>query len=652
MKKLIVVMLLLCVGVTVQADLVGYYKFNDTLDDSAGSADGTFSDGTPTYEAGTSGSAITLDGVNDHVLLGTSSDYNFGADIDFSVALWVKTTGWMNDAALISNKDWNSGAATGWLIAGHGGGSGSWQWNYAVAGVSGRRDYDPAGPVLSDGVWHHICVTHDRDGLATFYFDGVEKGTKDISGLSAGSVDAGFPTVLGTDGNEGRVWKYWFGGAVDEVRIYNHVLTVAEVENAMNPDSAQNPSPKGENVQLDAQLSWEAGEVVPTGYDVYFGTDPNILNNPKVISDQLVMTYDPALDYATTYYWRVDVLDSTTSSVIDGATWTFTTKLLDTPPVVEAGDNVLTTLELAISLAMGGSVTDDETSTLTINGWEAFEALGGGGLTTKVTFADATDPATTATISEAGTYILKLTATDATGTVSDQKEIIVYADACEAAKATGEWTANYYDRDDDCDVDMADFAIFAAEWLNSTALDEGWVYEGDFGDPANALIADYWMDIEGGDPNDLLEAEGYPDTPAGSYFVTDELRGTLTGSTFGQRIYGYIVAPLTGDYTFYIASDDGSRLFLSSDTTPVDTNPALGNQIAEVIVWTDPDQWDKETEAGQASTIISLTAGQYYYIEVLHKENTGGDNVSVGWKLPGEATIEVIPATALRTELP
>ena len=143
------------------------------------------------------------------------------------------------------------------------------------------------------------------------------------------------------------------------------------------------------------------------------------------------------------------------------------------PPVVSAGDNILTTLALASSpnvLILGGSVKDGY-SPLTIR-WEAFEVALGGGLTTKVVFADETAPGTAVTISEAGTYILKLTATDSNGSFSDQMEIVVYEDACEAKKATGTWVANYYDRNGDCIVDMQDFAIFAAEWLNSTTLTE------------------------------------------------------------------------------------------------------------------------------------------------------------------------------------
>jgi hypothetical protein len=90
----------------------------------------------------------------------------------------------------------------------------------------------------------------------------------------------------------------------------------------------------------------------------------------------------------------------------------------------------------------------------------------------------------------------------------------------------------------------------------------------------------------------------------------------------------------------------------SADTTPVDTNPAFGNQIAEVPGWgwTNSNEWTKYTE--QKSAPVTLTEGQYYYVEVLHKEGTGGDNVSVGWSTDGGTTITVIPGAVLRYGLP
>ena len=476
--------------------------------------------------------------------------------------------------------------------------------------------------------------------------DSIEITTDDGTSVGTDVYEVTVELSTGSAGTLGELLWLEFGSVTGK-DYFDNLQILTKCSNAATLLAPVN----GETASNTPTFEWEEPcAITATSYDLEYRTDPNFANSgTETIADVTSPHSSVTLPYDTTYYWRIISTDGSTTSYSDVSE--FITKKLDSPPVVDAGDNILTGLELVSppnSLALNGSVTDDGTSSLEIDGWVAYEAMGGG-LTANVTFADDKAPETTATISEAGTYILSLSATDATGTVTGQIEVIVHANACDAAKATGEWTANYFDRNDDCIVDIEDFAVFAAEWLNSTALTEGWEYEGDFGDPSNSLIAEYWTDIDGGDPNDLLEDENYPDNPAGAYFVTDELRGLYSGNTYGQRIVGYIVAPATGEYTFYISSDDGSRLFLSSDTNPVDTDPVLGNQIAEVIGWTNPDDW--VAEEGQTSAPVSLTAGQYYYVEVLHKEGGGGDHVSVGWKLPGEETINVIPASAMRHSL-
>jgi hypothetical protein len=87
--------------------------------------------------------------------------------------------------------------------------------------------------------------------------------------------------------------------------------------------------------------------------------------------------------------------------------------------------------------------------------------------------------------------------------------------------------------------------------------------------------------------------------------------------------------PVTsGSYTFWIASDDASELWLSTDT-----DPNHKTRIARVSSWVNQYKWD--TYAEQKSSAISLVGGQSYYIEVLHKEGTGGDNIAVAWQGPG-----------------
>ncbi|MBK9014114.1 MAG: PQQ-dependent sugar dehydrogenase [Saprospiraceae bacterium] len=109
---------------------------------------------------------------------------------------------------------------------------------------------------------------------------------------------------------------------------------------------------------------------------------------------------------------------------------------------------------------------------------------------------------------------------------------------------------------------------------------------------------------------------------------------------YGTRVRGYICPPVTGQYRFWIASDDNGELWLSTTGSP--TNKAL---IASVTSWTNSQEWTKF--ASQQSALITLTAGQQYYIEALVKEGTGGDNLAVGWQLPGGTLERPIPGMRL-----
>jgi fibronectin-binding autotransporter adhesin len=129
--------------------------------------------------------------------------------------------------------------------------------------------------------------------------------------------------------------------------------------------------------------------------------------------------------------------------------------------------------------------------------------------------------------------------------------------------------------------------------------------------------------------------------------ITDSLT-SLEGPSnyldnYGTRIRGFITAPTTGNYIFWISSDDNSEMWLSTDVQP-------GNKIlvGSVSDYTGIREWNKYPS--QQSSPIALVAGQKYYIEVLHKEGGAGDSLAVGWAKPGEATTapsEVIPGAYL-----
>lgn len=155
----------------------------------------------------------------------------------------------------------------------------------------------------------------------------------------------------------------------------------------------------------------------------------------------------------------------------------------------------------------------------------------------------------------------------------------------------------------------------------------------------NGFLREVYTGINGTSISDLTNAPSFPSSPALEDLLTNYFEApTDWNDNYGTRVRGLIIPPVTGNYIFWIASDDNGQLFLSTDDTPA--NKRL---IATVNAWTSSRQWTKE--ANQQSSPIRLTNGVRYYIEALQKEGGGGDNLAVGWQLPDGTLERPIPAT-------
>ncbi len=133
--------------------------------------------------------------------------------------------------------------------------------------------------------------------------------------------------------------------------------------------------------------------------------------------------------------------------------------------------------------------------------------------------------------------------------------------------------------------------------------------------------------------------------PALSSIVTTFAAPSNVGDGYGQRLSGWLVAPTTGTYIMWIASDDDSALYLSADA-----DPAGKVLVAQVRNSSSPLQWT--ATAAQQSDPVALVAGRRYYMEALHRAGTGADHLAVGWSRPGQSTSqasEVIPGSCLST---
>ena len=157
----------------------------------------------------------------------------------------------------------------------------------------------------------------------------------------------------------------------------------------------------------------------------------------------------------------------------------------------------------------------------------------------------------------------------------------------------------------------------------------------------NGLIREVYTGIEGAAISDLINHPNYPDNPCERHAVTTGFEApTNIGDHYGQRMHGYIKPPETGDYIFWIASDDNGSLNLSTDQNPDNTV-----EIASVPGWTLPREWDKYPQ--QESSPVALEEGNHYYIKALMKEHEGGDNLAVRWQLPDGTIEEPVPNARL-----
>ena len=115
------------------------------------------------------------------------------------------------------------------------------------------------------------------------------------------------------------------------------------------------------------------------------------------------------------------------------------------------------------------------------------------------------------------------------------------------------------------------------------------------------------------------------------------------GGDYGARLRGYITAPVTGTYQFWLAAADAAELWIADDDEPIN--------LLQRTLTTGPTTYRgwADATAGK-SPLLWLKAGSRYYVEVRHADVGANGHVSVGWLKPGQTgTVpsEVVPAYAL-----
>jgi signal transduction histidine kinase len=122
----------------------------------------------------------------------------------------------------------------------------------------------------------------------------------------------------------------------------------------------------------------------------------------------------------------------------------------------------------------------------------------------------------------------------------------------------------------------------------------------------------------------------YPYRPSGWNIQTSFEAPPNWGNYHLTRMRGYVHPPATGNYTFWIASDNSSELWLSSDEDPTKVRKIAFISEGD---WVNQRDWSRYPS--QRSETIFLDTNRTYYIEAFQEQITEDDNLSVAWQGPG-----------------
>ena len=348
-KKLVLLLTYVCVlmlaGTASAAPVLFYHA---TLDDEASitSTGGYIVDGPASFVSGALGNAFA----GNNLVYAQWDDDEVGAIFDE----WDDDAGITVDLYFQGNH-WST----------HSGDSGLWSISrrasdrYIILSVQnskiripfrdadGEYKYHITGVTLENNIAYRLTV-RQANGAFDVYLNGGAYNN-DAPVFSANDLPAdytwNFPNAGGSPSRRMNIGnRAIFGGLlkngewVDDVRVYNGFYSPAELD----VPYVSNPRPgiDEKNVAPDVVLEWDAPDPnflneLPALYNVYFSTEPNELSpNFTLVSEkQLETFYDPLgaglLDVITDYYWRIDVVDPNHGEAIEytgtGDRWHFTT---------------------------------------------------------------------------------------------------------------------------------------------------------------------------------------------------------------------------------------------------------------------------------------------------------------------------------------
>jgi hypothetical protein len=284
--------------VTAPAGLIGWWPGDNNANDIQGGNNGTLQNGA-TFATGEVDQAFSLDGADDHVLIGNPASLN-SFPMGITLDAWINPTQAPpfdpspgNNLYSIVSK-WGQSAQTDAyaLMLQNRDGTVRLTGAIGVPGSADTSNISLIGGEVPVGQWTHVAMTYDTStGVNKIYINGQQVGER----VRPGGITQSDLNVM--IGREDSFFPRPFKGLIDEVEIFNRPLAAAEVQAIFAAGSAGKCKPgaccpSGNQCSLTVPGTsnpWLAG--MPGGTDAGEG-DTAPAQSPKEVDCLPIMVGD------------------------------------------------------------------------------------------------------------------------------------------------------------------------------------------------------------------------------------------------------------------------------------------------------------------------------------------------------------------------
>ena len=571
-----------------------------TNDGSGGSAfDGTLN-GTATVVAGGVGNCLSISGANANSASCriASSVVPLDATSPWTVAIWIRTSTAGACYAYQGDGGWADGNTSFYLNQGNG------DPGTRAGGVRYAQNWVTGTSAINDGIWHHIVVSCNGS-TRSVYVDGVleNSGDTDWGALGTGSQFWIGGNASNNDGAQN------LNGQIDEVNVYDQALSPAQVQalyasQAFLVPVAVSASPssdyRGTTFNLTATATPGSGTVT------------NVTANLSSIG---LSATAPLVLSATANVFTNSFTVPATAPI--GVTSLSVTVKTDTDPFIGVGRANFT----VVAFPPTNVIVVTPISPASV--YEYTEA--------SFTFA-ATNDAPKATTNDVGFPMAYSWYTNNVLVSSNMGPKFTFLTVPSNNGMQVKAIARVADTNFSS-LSVTSATVTLTVNAGSVTYTNG-LKEEFFGGGATR------QDVEIGNVGPgVVRRVTVADSPGGF------------GDNTSRRYSGYFIPPVNDSYVFFVAADDDTDVFLSTDSSPA--NKLL---IAQETAWSGTrtwqastasinsqkrsDQWTNSLGVSPYATGIPLVAGQKYYFESVVHNGTGGDNWAVTYQTISELTLD------------